>query len=193
MNRDKKRVLSEFLVLEAQGGDRRALDRLVRLWQADLLRHAWRLMGEGEAAHDALQDAWIDIVRGLRRLKDSAAFPAWAYRIVTRKCANVIRKRQQVRRTNAAVAAEPLVEVNGVELADRRAEMAAVADAISALSPEQRSAIALYHREEMSVAEIAIALDVPVGTVKTRLMHARRKIRATLETANEGGAHDEQG
>jgi RNA polymerase sigma factor (sigma-70 family) len=193
MNRDKKRVLSEFLVLEAQGGDRRALDRLVRLWQPDLLRHAWRLMGEGEAAHDALQDAWLDIVRGLSRLKDSAAFPAWAYRIVTRKCANLIRKRQQVRRTKQAVAAEVVGEINGVEIVDQLAELASVSAAIANLPPDQRSTIALYHRDELSVAEIAVALDVPVGTVKTRLMHARRKIRACLETENEGGAHDEQG
>jgi len=46
---------------------------------------------------------------------------------------------------------------------------------------EQRAAVALFHFEEMSVAEVAVALDVPVGTVKTRLMHARRKLRAVLE------------
>ena len=52
--------------------------------------------------------------------------------------------------------------------------------AIRALPAEQRTAIALYHFEELSVAEVAVALDVPAGTVKTRLMHARRKLRAAL-------------
>jgi RNA polymerase sigma factor (sigma-70 family) len=49
------------------------------------------------------------------------------------------------------------------------------------LPPEQRSALALFHLEEMSVAEVAVALDVPLGTVKTRLLHARRKLREALE------------
>jgi RNA polymerase sigma-70 factor (ECF subfamily) len=53
--------------------------------------------------------------------------------------------------------------------------------AVRALPPEQRAAVALYHYEELSVAETAVALDVPAGTVKTRLMHARRKLRALLE------------
>ena len=53
--------------------------------------------------------------------------------------------------------------------------------AIRALPADQRAAIALFHLEEMGVAEVAVALDVPVGTVKTRLMHGRRKLRAALE------------
>ena len=53
--------------------------------------------------------------------------------------------------------------------------------AIRTLPPEQQAAIALFYLEEMSVAEVAVALDVPAGTVKTRLMHARRKLRGVLE------------
>lgn len=53
--------------------------------------------------------------------------------------------------------------------------------AMRELPAEQRAAIALFHLEELSVAEVAVALDVPVGTVKTRLMNARRRLRAALE------------
>ncbi len=53
--------------------------------------------------------------------------------------------------------------------------------AIKTLPPEQQAAIALFYLEDMSVAEVAVALDVPAGTVKTRLMHARRKLRDALE------------
>jgi RNA polymerase sigma-70 factor (ECF subfamily) len=53
--------------------------------------------------------------------------------------------------------------------------------AIAKLPPEQRAAVALFHFEELSVAEVAVALHVPVGTVKTRLMHARLKLRAALQ------------
>ena len=60
---------------------------------------------------------------------------------------------------------------------DRRA----IDRAIAALPPDQQAAVALFYLEEMSVAEVAVALDVPAGTVKTRLMHARRSLRETLQ------------
>ncbi|WP_300527839.1 RNA polymerase sigma factor [Maricaulis sp.] len=190
MRRDKKRVLGEYLVAAAQAGDRKAFDRLARLWQPDLLRHAYRLCGEADAAQDVLQEAWLDIVRGLGGLQDGAAFPAWAYRIVTRKTAAMIRKRQSARRTRAAIEAEPVQAVDGSAELEQRLELNQVARALAQLPPDQRSAMALYHRQEMSVAEIAVVLDVPAGTVKTRLMHARRKIRAALETAENGDSHE---
>ncbi|MBR9826005.1 MAG: sigma-70 family RNA polymerase sigma factor [Alphaproteobacteria bacterium] len=183
MRRDKKRVLSEYLVAAARTGDRQAFDRLAQLWQSELFAHAYRLTGETDAAEEVLQDAWLDVVRGLRRLNDTAAFPAWAYRIVTRRAAGLIRKRQRVRQTRAAVLAEPGASVDGALEAEQKLELRQVSEAMADLPPEQRSTMALYHRQDMSVAEIAIALDVPVGTVKTRLMHARRKIRAALENS----------
>lgn len=190
MRRDKKRVFEEYLVVSAQAGDRRAFEQLASHWQPALMRHAWRLTGDQDMAADTLQDAWLDIVRGLPRLKDAAAFPAWAYRIVTRKCASSIRKVQRVRRTKDAVSQQPEPVETSVERAEQSADLVAVSEAIAQLPPDQRSAISLFHGRDMSVAEIAIALDVPVGTVKTRLMHARRKIRAALEPDAEGGSDD---
>jgi RNA polymerase sigma-70 factor (ECF subfamily) len=135
-----------------------------------------RLLGDGEAARDAVQAGWIDIVRGLPRLDDAHAFPAWAYRIVTRRCAGRIRSNQRQRALAAALAAEP--QVVAAAPVDDHAGLHA---AIRALPPEQRAAIALHHFEHLSLAEVAVALAVPVGTVKTRLFHARRKLRAILE------------
>lgn len=186
MRRDRKRVLGEYLVVSARTGDRQAFDRLARLWQPDLARHAWRLTGDQDLAQDVLQDAWLDIVRGIPRLNDPAAFPAWAYRIVTRKCAGMIRKRQRVRETQSALAAEPPEIMDGETEAANQADIGVIARAMAGLPPDQRSALALYHRQEMSIAEISVALGVPVGTIKTRLMHARRKIRAALEISSNG-------
>ena len=64
-------------------------------------------------------------------------------------------------------------------------DRASLRKAIAALPPDQKSAIALFYLEEMSVAEVAVALNVPAGTVKTRLMHARRKLREALEETND--------
>ena len=176
------RVLDEYLVVAAAAGDRRAFEDLARRWHRKLVAHAWRLTGDGEAARDAAQAGWLEIARGIGGLRDERAFPAWAYRIVSRRCAGLIAGRQQDRTLARAVAAEP---EPAPEAPDRGAahgpEIARLHAAIRDLPPAQRAAIALFHFEEMTVAETAVALDVPAGTIKTRLMHARRTLRAVLE------------
>ncbi len=170
------RLLDEYLLAAARTGDRRAFDALARRWQRKLLAHAWRLLGDAEAARDAVQEGWIEIARGLSRLRDDRAFPAWAFRIVSRRCARSVAAKVRGRELAAALSADesgPAAPESGRDHHRLRA-------AIRALPEEQRAAIALFHFEELSVAEVAVALDVPAGTVKTRLMHARRKLRAAL-------------
>ena len=169
------RLLDEYLLAAARAGDRRAFDALARRWQRKLLAHAWRLLGDAEAARDAVQDGWIEIARGLSRLRDDRAFPAWAFRIVSRRCARFVAANIRGRTLASAPAEEP--EAVAPESGRDHDRLRA---AIRALPEEQRAAIALFHFEELSIAEVAVALDVPAGTVKTRLMHARRKLRAAL-------------
>ena len=171
----KEEALDGFLIASARLGDRRAFGLLVGRWDARLRAHAWRLLGDGELAREAVQDGWAQIVRGLPRLRDDSAFSAWAYRIVSRRCARLIGRAVSQRQLAAALVAEP--EPGGPDAPDTDRLRAA----IRVLPPEQRAAIALHHFEELSVAETAVALDVPVGTVKTRLMHARRKLRVAME------------
>ena len=186
MQRDSERVYDEFLVTVAAAGDRAALDRLVVRWQPRLLRHAWRVLGDAERARDAVQESWMEILRGLGRLDDAAAFPAWAYRIVSRRCYRAFGRtaREPFEPEDAGLAAEPSVPEHAS--AEFASDMEKVMAAVAALPPAQRAALALYHLEGMGVAEIAVALDVPPGTVKTRLMHARRKVRARLEGVGDG-------
>lgn len=172
------KILDAYLVVSAQAGDRAAFGQLVARWQRRLLAHAWRLLGDREAAADAVQSAWAEIVRGLGKLDDAEAFAAWAYRIVTRCCGRHIGGAIRHRAMATALEHEP----DAVTLPDETGlDSARLQAAIQALPADQRAAIALFHFEEMSVAEVAVALDVPVGTVKTRLMHGRRKLRAALE------------
>lgn len=186
MNRDSERIFDEYLAAAAATGDRPALERLVVRWQPRLLRHAWRLLGDADAASDMVQEAWVEILRGLGRLDDVAAFPAWAYRIVTRRCQRRFHRSARERWVpqDATRDDQRVPEHQSGEFA---AELANVMQAIATLPAPQRAALALFYIEDLGVAEIAIALDVPPGTVKTRLMHARRKVRALLE-----GEHHEE-
>lgn len=182
-----EKLFDAYLAASARTGSRVALDQLARRYQPRLVAHAWRLTGDSEASRDVVQEAWIEIVRGLGRLDDTAAFPAWAFRIVSRRCARWIRGAQRTRRISAAYAAEP-AEAVALHGGERAADAARLARAMAVLPPDQRAAIALFYLEDLSVAEIALALDTPAGTIKTRLMHARDKLRHALnikETDNE--------
>jgi len=176
---DPKRVLEDYLVTCARLGDRTAMTELVALRGPRLLAHAMRLLGDIEDARDVVQETWIDIFRGLRKLNDVRAFPAWATRIATRRCSGVVRRKQSQRQLNSAIAndVENFVGESGTD----QAQAMQIRRAISRLPPEQAAAIALFYLEDMSVAEVSVALDVPVGTVKTRLMHAREKLKQSLK------------
>lgn len=190
MRRDADRILDEYLAASARAGDRLALERLALRWEKRLVRHAARLTGDVEMAREAAQEGWADIVRGLPRLMDAAQFPSWAFKIVTRRCADEIRRKQRTRRFEEAAAGEPSPAERAAVEMEAGADRAPLQRALANLPPEQLAAIALFHLEELSVAEIAVALAVPAGTVKTRLMHARQKLRAVLENPEGGKSND---
>lgn len=183
----KARALEAYLVAAARTGDAAAADRLVRLLQPRLLAHAYRLLGDAEGARDVTQSAWIDIFRGLRKLRVDAAFRSYALQIVTRKVAQMVKTRQHDRAL--ALEWEADAESATAPIGDAAADAQTVRAAIAALPPPHQAVLALFYLDDMTVPEVAIALDIPAGTVKTRLMHARQKLRVLLE----GEANDEVG
>lgn len=185
------RALDEYLVVLGQTGSEEALDGLARRWTPRLLRYARRVLGgsseAAEAARDVVQDTWIGAIRGLGGLRDPAQFPAWIYGIATRKCADAIRANRRRR----SLAAE---SVTGGS--DREAELASerhidLAAAIRILPPMHRAVVHLFYREDFSVEEIAAILDVPAGTIKSRLHHAREALRRQLAASAPGPPHNQ--
>jgi RNA polymerase sigma-70 factor (ECF subfamily) len=167
------RIYDELLVVLAQQGDRRAASRLAARWHPRLLRTARRLLGDPDAAAEAVQEGWAAIAAGWPRLRDPARFPAWAFGILHRKCADRIRANQKSR------AREVTLEDRGAPAAAE--SRLALAQAFARLGPAHR-ATALYHfGEGLTLAEIAAITGVPVGTVKSRLFHARQQLKADLK------------
>lgn len=169
------RRFNELLVVMAQAGDRKAAERLAARWYPRLARTARRLLGEEDGALSAAQDSWMAIVRGLHGLRDPARFAPWAFAIVERRCADRIRwlQRRRVHVAEEAEAPEPAVEAG----ADDRI---ALRQAFAALPADQRMAAHLFFVEGLTLAEIAEAQAIPVGTAKSRLFHARRQLKAAL-------------
>lgn len=173
MNDETERALDGYLIALVQGGSREAFDRLARRWTPKLLRYATRVLGRPEVARDAVQETWIAVIRGLKRLDDPSRFPAWIYSIAHRRCIDGIRVNQRQRRLIEGVEHESVVAAAGAQSCSGSSEQPDLAAAITQLSQEQREVVHLFYGEDLSIEEIASILTVPGGTVKSRLHHAR--------------------
>ena len=175
MKRTVDHIRDELLVLQCQAGDAKSFAELVGRWHGRLMRHVKRLTDGHEDAADLMQDVWMTVARKLRKLDDPAAFPYWAYRIATARCADWVRKRTRDRKMQRELESNPPAADNDAgESTDLR-------KAIAKLSPEQKIALTMFYLDEMPVAAIAVALDIPAGTVKSRLHHARNHLRTIIE------------
>lgn len=164
-----RKAFDEYVVLLAQGGDREAFAKLAERWRPRHFAHARRLLGNHDAAADAVQEAWVGIVLGLRRLKRPELFPAWSFSIVTRRCQD--RMRRNGRSPPMDPDADPAApDSDAGEAADLRR-------ALASLPPDQRAVVALFYLEGLTIPELAAAVNAPAGTVKSRLFHARRALR----------------
>lgn len=168
-----ERLYDELLVTLVQAGDRRAGQRLAARWQPRLARTARRLLGDEEAAIATVQECWLSILRGIDSLRDPSRFAPWAFGILRRRCADRIRSAQTDRKHGGEFATEPAIAATAED-------SLAIREAFAALPPDQRLAAQLFFVEGLTLAEIAEVQDVPVGTAKTRLFHARRKLKAAL-------------
>jgi RNA polymerase sigma factor (sigma-70 family) len=179
----RARLLDAALVAAARAGDRAALSRLYAHRAPRLLAHARRLTDDAATAQDVAQEAWVEVLRGLPRLQDDHAFLPWALAIVTRRAARTIRGQVRRRDLAAAVAAEPVADT---QPDDGGPDRAALRRAIARLPAGQRVVVELAYLDEMPVAEVALALNLPPGTVKTRAMAARATLRALLTGDKDG-------
>ncbi|WFL77944.1 RNA polymerase sigma factor [Altererythrobacter arenosus] len=170
-------LYDELLVLLVRNGDRAAAERLYKRWHPRLARTAWRYSGDAGLAEQLAQDCWVAVWQGIARLKDPAKFAPWVFGILQRKGADQIRLRQRERGT-------ALEEVPSI--APRQEDALALREAFATLPPEQRLAAHLHFVEGLTLREIAEVQEVAEGTAKTRLFHARRKLKAALSDKIEG-------
>jgi len=166
-------------VLQAQSGNRQALDELFRSVQEPLFRYIVTVVNDRHHAEDVLQEVFIRIYRKLRWLREPKAFRAWSYQIATREAFRYLKRERlwtdQVRDEgvlNVMPAAEP---VFSPELIQQLPEL------VGDLSPASRAVIVLYYLHELSLVETAAVLDIPIGTVKSRLAYGLESLRRRLE------------
>lgn len=172
--------MSRILVERAQQGDREAYEQLARGAAQRLFVVANRILRDVDAAEDAVQQTLVDIWRDLPSLRDPDRFDAWTYRIVVRCCRMEARRHRRL--------GVRIVDLSD-SLASRRDEIGDVAtrdaldQAFGGLSLEHRTVVVLHHLMGLPLGEIADVLDIPYGTVGSRLHHAMRAMRATMEAS----------
>lgn len=185
----------ERLIRLAQAGDRAAFDALVRKYESKAYAYAYRLARNPDDAADIVVEAFSRVYSALKNFRGQSAFGTWLYRILT-NCSLDRRKRDKSSRnvsldTNLTfdggeVERQIEDERDGPDLeAERTAREDAVQGALHQMPDYQQAMLIMYHVEMLSYEEIADALDLPIGTVKSRLNRARLALRDHLAKDQE--------
>lgn len=168
------------ILRRAQQGDSEAFRLLVEAYQTQVYRLALRMCGEA-AADDVTQEAFLAAWRALPEFRGTCRFSTWLYRLTTNAAIDCLRREKRHRDAD---------DLDGVELpdggdtpqeaAERTETQTAVRSALSALSDEHRQVLLLRYMQEMDYGEIAVALGISEGTVKSRINRAKARLKELL-------------
>jgi RNA polymerase sigma-70 factor (ECF subfamily) len=180
---DTQLIESALLVVRWQRGDREAFEGLVKLWERSLFFYLRRLAATEADAWELLQETWLKTLKSLHTLRDPRALPAFLYTIARNAALSRLRTRSF---DNEAYPENiPDHRSNGESLAFDDAEQ--VHHALAKLPLPQREALTLYFLQDLSLDEMSELLDVPLGTVKSRLHYAKLALRTILSPGDEHG------
>ena len=183
------------LVERCKTGERGAFDDLIRRYEKKVYNFAYRLSGNYDEANDVASETFVRVFNALRNFRGDSSFITWLFRIVT----NVYLDEKKRQRSRPHQSLEEIIELEEASVqrqiedpgptpevqVQRRESTVILQDAINSLPEYQRMMIVMYHTENRSYDEIAAILDLPIGTVKSRLNRARLSLREKLEPLRE--------
>ena len=169
------------LVTQAQNGDRNAFSELVRLHAQGVLNVIYRMCGDVQLAEDAAQETFIRAWQNLSSYRPQTSLRNWLYRIAVNVGTDMLRKEKRI----LPDAIEDLHLADGgpglESLVSQQERTVLVQKAILSLPDASRAVLVLREYEGLSYQEISSTLDIPVGTVMSRLSYARNLLKAKLE------------
>lgn len=184
-NRDEAKLMEL-----AQVGDASSFDQLVEAHYVTVYNTAYRMLGDADAACDATQTTFIRAFDALKSFRGASAFSTWLYRIAMNVCLDDLRRRKHqplslvTEESEDAPPEEREIPDEADEpgaKAEQRERQTIVQQAISQLPDDYRAIIVMYDIRGLSYQEICEALDIPLGTVKSRLNRARHALREEME------------
>lgn len=184
----------ELLVERVKAGDKAAFGVLVQRYERRVLRQAFSRLRNEQEALDVCQDAFVKAYRNIDQFQGNSGFYTWLYRIVHNRCIDITRRAGRGPTIDIDDLRDPSPEgglgLEGGRLASKFAEPEAAyrsqefwdeySRALEGLSEKHREIFQLYHDDGMSYQDIADHLDIKIGTVMSRLHHARHNLQAAL-------------
>ena len=173
-----KKIFDALLVLQYQSGNKKALSLLVNRHHPKLCKHAFWYTHDLDVSKDIVQDSWTVIMRKIGSLRDPNSFGSWALRIVTRKSLDHLNRSNRERDKLRGIYKENTPRDT---TEDKTTDIEKLRVAIKGLPHNQRQVLHLFYTEEYSLKEISEILEISPGTVKSRLYHAREKLKTILK------------
>ena len=170
--------MDQDLVVRAQQGDQRAFESLTAANHDRLFRVAQGILRDPHLAEDATQQAFLDIWRHIRRLREPSKFEGWSYRLVVNACYDEAKRRPKWMPDSAI---QPTDEPRERDAFGAVADRDQLDRGFQHLSLDHRAILVLRYLLDMTLEQVADALDVPEGTVHSRLKRAMDALRAALD------------
>lgn len=164
----------EISIEKCRNGEREAFRHLVEKYQRQAISHATAIVGSREDALDAAQEAFIDAFRALKQFDSSRPFYPWFYVLLRNRCFKLAARKRETESIDETVIVAP----NSTAQSER---ILALENALRSLDMEDREIVTLKYFDGLSYNELAERLQIPKGTVMSRLFHARKKLQAKLE------------
>lgn len=172
----KESIFDELLLLRIHQGDNKAFELLVKRWNKRLLSFAYKYTKSTDASKDIVQEGWIAIYNGINKLKDSSKFSTWAFRIIYNKIMDWIKIQKKQQEFNDQIQQESLTEEE-IEPID-------ITKYLEQLPTAHKAMLTLFYLEKQSIKQIAEILNVPAGTIKSRIFYAREKLKKIINNSN---------
>jgi len=169
---------------QCRDGDSLAVEKMVHTFQNDVYRLALSILDNSDEAEDSTQETFIAALRALDTFREGAAFKTWLFRIAINVCCSRLRRRKNRLRVQQILhSLFPLREIHELPESTimKNEADAGLWYAICTLDDKHRIPVVLHYYHTLPIAEIAALLNVPPGTVHSRLNHARNKLRTLLE------------
>ncbi|WP_213995283.1 RNA polymerase sigma factor [Arsukibacterium sp.] len=169
----------DLLVMAMQAGDRRAFGLLYQHYHRDLRRFAAYLLASPVAAEDLVQNVWLKVNQRIDRLNDPAVFTSWLYRAVRWEVLDY--QRQTLRHKRQPLDDNTLAAIATPDMLVQQDDSSDLAKAMTQLAVDERLVLQLHYLHELELSQIALIIEIPIGTVKSRLHRARQQLQQQLQ------------
>ncbi|EDP70098.1 sigma-24 (FecI-like) protein [Flavobacteriales bacterium ALC-1] len=171
--------IDEKLVNAYKAGDKKALAELVKRWHKLFCNKAYWLVKDKDASKDIAQDSWTVIINKIEGLKEPKQFKYWAYRIVCNKSTDWLRSQTRKRKDTLDYNIE--LKSDDTKYSENEQLKLMLKKALNELPINQKTVVRLFYIESYSLKQISDLLEISVGTAKSRLFHAREKLKTILK------------